>query len=129
MQLDFRFRNGASVKFEAQRIDVQTLLGDVKAYINTKPGRNLDWNMMNIQDIGVRLVQRGETKYLAEKVGSWSFALKPREKHFDRRTAIETPLIKPGAYMVSSQMENGNASRIVVWVDDTVIVQKQFIIA
>ena len=35
------------------------------------------------------------------------------------------PLQKPGAYLVSAKMENGNTSKIVVWVADTVIVRKQ----
>ena len=40
--VDFRFRNGTKVSFEAHAIKVDKLLDDVKAYLNSNPGR-LDW--------------------------------------------------------------------------------------
>jgi len=122
--LDYRFRNGTGVKLDAQPVNVKKLLDDVKAYINTKPG-NLDYNRVNISDIGMRLVQNHESQYLGESVGAWNQELKPHEKHFDRRTVIKTPIEKPGAYLVTAKMDGGNASRILIWVDDTVIVEKK----
>ena len=49
--VEFRFRNGKKVSFEAQEINVQKLLDDVKAYLKDPP-KQLDWNEMNIADIG-----------------------------------------------------------------------------
>jgi uncharacterized protein YfaS (alpha-2-macroglobulin family) len=43
----------------------------------------------------------------------------------DERITVTTPLEKPGAYLLTAQMKNGNVSRIIVWVADTVIVKKQ----
>ena len=37
---------------------------------------------------------------------------------------VTTPLQKAGAYLVTARMEKGNTSRIVIWVDDTVLVKK-----
>ncbi len=50
--------------------------------------------------------------------------LKPREKHFDRRVTVTTPLAKPGAYLLEAKMKDGNTNFIILWVDDTAIVKK-----
>ena len=123
--VDFRFRNGKKVKFDARAIKVQLLLDDVKAYLKSDPGNRIDWNKVNIANIGYRLVHEGQDKYLGEAVAAWELDLEPRENHFDRRITITTPLQKAGAYLVTATMEGGNVSKIVLWVADTAIVQKQ----
>src|SRR5262249_16927385 len=40
--VDFRFRNGKKVSFEAQAIKVDKLLDDVKAYLKSNPGQ-VNW--------------------------------------------------------------------------------------
>ena len=121
--LDFIFRNGTRVDFTARRIKVSQLLDDVKKYLKSNPPE-LDWNKMQIDNIGQRLVEQNEVKYLdADKV-EWSKDLEPRPEHFDRRDEIETPLEKAGAYLVEAKLRDGNVSRIIVWLDDTIIVKK-----
>ncbi|HKI36969.1 MAG TPA: MG2 domain-containing protein [Gemmataceae bacterium] len=122
--VDFRFRNGKKVAFEARPIDVAKLLDDVKAYLKSNPG-TLDGNKTNIGNIGYRLVEQNETAYLGEKAASWDMELKPRPEHVDDRVTVTTPLLKPGAYLLTAQMADGNLSRIIVWLSDTVIVRKQ----
>src|SRR5438105_6997896 len=80
---------------------------------------------MNIGNIGYRLVDRNEQQYLGAKAAAWNLDLKPRPNHVDDRVTVTTPLQKPGAYLVTAMMANGNTSRIVVWVSETVIVKKQ----
>ena len=121
--MEFRFRNGSKVSFEAQEINVQKLLDDVKAYLKDPP-KQLDWNEMNIADIGARLVRENQSKYLLKQVAAWDLELKPREHHFDRRITVATPLQRAGAYLLSAKMEGGNTSYIVMWVADTAIVRK-----
>src|SRR5205823_3832977 len=58
-------------------------------------------------------------------VANWTVDVKPRANHVDDRVTVKTPLKKPGAYLVTAQMANGNLSRILVWVNDTIIVKKQ----
>lgn len=122
--IDYRFRNGKKVSFEATAIKVEQLLGDVKKYLVGSPAQ-LNWEEINIQDLGYRLVTKGETKYLGEKVATWSMDLKPRPEHVDDRVTVSTPLVRPGAYLVEATMQDGNKSRIIVWVADTVLVKKQ----
>jgi alpha-2-macroglobulin len=121
--VDYRFRNGKNVSFTAHAIKVKTLLDDVKAYIKTKP-RRLKSEQMNIGNIGWRLVYKNQAKYVGKKVAEWDLDLKPRTRHFDKRTTVSTPLQKAGAYLVTAKMGGGNVSRIVLWLDDTAIVKK-----
>jgi hypothetical protein len=121
--IDFQFRNGTSVDFEAFPIAIESLLRDVKAYLKTSPQR-IDGNKINIQNIGHRIVSQNETKYLGKRVANWTVALKPRPKHVDDRITVTTPLQHPGAYLVRAKMNDGNISQVIVWVDDTVIVRK-----
>ncbi|MBN1867969.1 alpha-2-macroglobulin [Candidatus Sumerlaeota bacterium] len=121
--VDFRFRNGDRVEFEARAIKVAELLADVKDLIKSRPNK-LEWEQININDIGRRLVWNEEKKYVGDKIASWSLDLDPLPRHFDRRITVSTPLDEPGAYLVTARMADGNTSRIVLWLDDTAIVKK-----
>ncbi len=123
--VEFRFRNSKQVKFDARAIKVPELLDDVKAYLKSDPGNRLDWNKLNLGNIGYRIVNENESKYLGEAVAAWELDLEPRENHFDRRITVTTPLQKPGAYMLTATVDGGNVSKIILWVADTAIVQKQ----
>ena len=49
--VDFRFRNGNKVSFQAHEIKIRKLLDDVKAYLKSNP-RQLDSQKLNIGDLG-----------------------------------------------------------------------------
>ncbi len=123
-EVDFRFRNGNNVHLTANAINVQQLLADVKTYIRTKPAQ-MDWNKMQIDNIGYQLVNNNMSQYVGAAVANWDVQLTPRTGHFDRRITVKTPLIKSGAYLLTAQMADGNISRIIVWVADTAMVTKQ----
>lgn len=122
--VDFRFRNGTKVSFEAHAILVPKLLNDVKAYLAANPGQ-INWNEINIGNIGYRIVEQNQQQYLGEKVAAWDLDLKPRPEHVDDRITVKTPMTKPGAYLLVANMQNGNTSRIIIWLADTAIVKKQ----
>jgi alpha-2-macroglobulin len=121
--VDFRFRNAKRATFTAHAVKVPQLLEDVKAYIRSNP-RQLDWNQLNIGDIGHRLITEGQSKYLGEQVAQWSLDLDPKAEHVDRRITVATPLQKSGVYLLEGKLADGNTSRIVVWLADTAIVKK-----
>ena len=122
--VEFRFRNGRKVSFEAHEVRVKQLLNDVKSYLKSNP-RSLDWKKMNIGNIGYRLVEQNEQKYIGRKVAAWTMNLKPRKMHFDKRITVQTPLEKAGAYLLTARMADGNTSKIIIWINDTVMVKKQ----
>ena len=121
--VEYRFRNGTQVEFTAHALRIRDLLADVKAYLKANP-RKLQWETLEIQRIGYRLMREGEAKYRGRQVASWTQELTPRERHFDKRVTITTPLTKAGAYLLTARMADGNTSKIVVWLSDTVIVRK-----
>ncbi len=121
--MDFRFRNGNKVAFTARSIKVPELIADVKAYLTSSPNQ-LDWQQVQIDNLGYRLVEQNQRKYVGEQVANWEVALDPRPQHFDRRITVTTPLQKPGAYLVEGKMADGNTSRVILWVNDTAIVKK-----
>lgn len=122
--VEYRFRNAKKVAFTAQAIKVDELLSDIKAYLKSDPGQ-LDWQKLNIDNIGYRLVELNEKKYLGEKIADWNLDLAPLEQHFDKRITVTTPLQKAGAYLVTANLADGNVSKIVLWVADTAIIHKQ----
>jgi uncharacterized protein YfaS (alpha-2-macroglobulin family)/tetratricopeptide (TPR) repeat protein len=121
--VDFRFRNGNSVTFTAHELNVAKLLDDVKKYLKSSPAQ-LNWQEMNLQDIGHRIVVENQQQYVGAKAAEWTLKLTPRASHVDDRVTVTTPLQKPGAYLVESKMGDGNSSRVILWVADTVIVRK-----
>ena len=122
--VEYIFRNGKKVRFTAREINISKLLADTKKYIESKP-RTLEWNRINVQDIGYRLVTNKEEIYAGRQVAEWELELEPREGHFNRVISVSTPLQKAGAYLLTALMEGGNRSSIVLWVADTAIVKKQ----
>jgi len=122
--VDYKFRNGENVHFTANRIEVKALLDDVKAYLRKNPGNQLDWNRLQIGNLGYRLVHNKGAKYVGSEVATWSLKLDAAPSHFDQRITVTTPLQEAGAYLLTARMDNGNTSKIVLWVNDTVIVKK-----
>jgi hypothetical protein len=175
--VDFRFRNGRRVHFEAHEILFDKLLQDVKDYSSSRPLTSivepkpaertkateedrrlvpqrepnildrelavppmvveadrqlapvladcaLDEKKIDIDDIGSRLVAGNEQQYLGRAVARWDLDLEPSTGHLDKRITVTTPLQRAGAYLVTGRIDGGNISRIVVWLDDTLIVQK-----
>jgi alpha-2-macroglobulin len=121
--VDYRFRNGKKVAFEAHAVLVPKLLEDSKAYLKSSPAR-LDQDRYDLAHIGYRLIEQQGQRYLGEKVASWEMDLKPRPAHADDLVTVTTPLKKPGAYLLTARMAGGNISRIVVWLSDTAILKK-----
>jgi len=123
VKLGYVFRNATGVSMTARKIDFERLLADVKAYLRSNPDE-LDWNRINLESIGYRMLEADQRKYLGEEVAKWDVALQPREEHLDRVIEIQTPLDKPGAFWVEAQAKDGNRTGVVVWIADTALVRK-----
>ena len=121
--IDFRFRNGKRVDFVARKIKIHQLIADVKQLLKSSP-KQLDWNHIQLENLGYRLVTDNQEKYLGEEAARWNLNLEPLDGHFDRRITVTTPLQEPGAYLVTSKMADGNETSIVLWLNDTAIVKK-----
>ncbi len=121
--LQYRFRNGTRVRFSAQRVDTPALLGAVKEYLRNNPSQ-IEWERIRLDQIGAMLMEKHGAKFVRETVAEWTQNLEPLPDHFDRRVTVPTPLKEAGAYLVTARMDNGNTSKIVLWLSDTVLVKK-----
>ena len=121
--VEFRFRNGKKVHFEAHSIKIEQILADVKAYLKSNP-QDHRWEKTRISTIGFRLIQGNAKRYIDKKVAAWDLDLQPRPAHFDKRITVTTTLQTAGAYLLTAKMADGNMSRIIIWVADTAIVKK-----
>jgi len=121
--VEYRFRNGGEVELTAHEIHVEKLLQDVKTYIKSRPPQ-LDWQKLDVANIGYRLVGQNQRQYVGRQVAQWRMISDPRKDHFDKRVTVTTPLQKAGAYLVTAKMAGGNTSHIVLWVADTAIAKK-----
>ncbi len=121
--VEYRFRNGKKVTFTAHEILLDKLLDDVKDYLKSSPAEP-NWEKADISNLGYRLIEKSQSRYLGAKVAQWTMELKPRPNHFDDRITVTTPLEKAGVYLLRADMEEGNMCFVVLWVADTVIAQK-----
>lgn len=121
--IQFRFRNARAISLEAIEINVPKLLADVRKYLKDNPGR-LEYEKININDIGQRILNKNQEIYLGKKVANWEQKLEPRPAHNDARVGIDLPKLPAGAYFLVAKLEGGNTSRIVVWLNDLAIVKK-----
>lgn len=121
--IQFRFRNARTISLEAIEINVPKLLADVRKYLKDNPGR-LEYEKININDIGQRILNKNQEIYLGKKVANWEQKLEPRPAHNDARVGIDLPKLPAGAYFLVAKLEGGNTSRIVVWLNDLAIVKK-----
>lgn len=122
--LSFKFRNATRVTFTATPLDLEKLLNEIKTYLKSNP-REFDWNRSSIDNIGYRLINEGMDKFRKEGTLEWAQDLEPSPNHFDKRVMISTPEMPAGVYLIESKLDQGNASRFVLWVADSVIVRKQ----
>ncbi|MFN0129257.1 MAG: alpha-2-macroglobulin family protein [Verrucomicrobiales bacterium] len=122
-KLGFVFRNAKHVSLTARKVKFAAVLADTKAYLKSNP-ETLDWQRVNIGNIGYQIAEKNMAKYLGEQVAKWELDLEPRKAHWDRRIDITTPLQTAGAYFVEAALKDGNKVGCIVWITDTAIVSK-----
>ncbi|MFP4106526.1 MAG: MG2 domain-containing protein [Phycisphaerae bacterium] len=121
--VEFRFRNAEKVTFEAYHVKVDKLLDDVKNYLRSEP-KELDYDLIRLNQTGYRLVYRDQDQYIGKKAAEWSKPLEPLPHHWDKRVTVQTPLKDAGAYLLVAKMPGGNTTRVLLWLADTAIVKK-----
>ena len=138
-KFEYRFRNGAQVKFTARKIDIDQILADLKDGIKKASQSQLDEE--KLEEVGY-LVQNLDSlvqvlgnkdnkfykeyqKYLAEKpIAEWTLQLDPPKDHFNSRVTVSTPTLAPGFYWVEAKMTDGNTCWTVIEIQDKAIVKR-----
>jgi alpha-2-macroglobulin len=121
-RLPLVFRNTTSIKLTAAPINMERVLRDTKAYLESDP-KELDWERLQPEQIGSRLIQGKPGEYVGEVASAWESELKPAEKHRQTHADIEMPLDKAGAWWVTATLANGNTIHTIAWIVDSVLVE------
>ena len=121
--LGYVFRNATEAKFTARHVDVSKLLADIKSYLIKEP-HDPDWQRINVNDLGYRLLQKDSKKYIGSEAAKWSVALEPAAGHEEKREEVTVPLEAAGAYWIEATAKDGNHTSILLWLADTKLVRK-----
>lgn len=122
-KIDFVFRNANSVTISVRPVDTEALVNNLWEYLEDNP-RQLKWNLLQTNNLGHQLINDSRKKYLGKEIARRTHALKPRSNHWDTRTQLSVPVTQAGAYLVTSELNNGESAHTVVWIDSGVIVSK-----
>ena len=117
------FRNASAIQLSAAPVDMESVIRDITAYLNSNP-RELDWQRLDPSTIARRLITDDTAKYIGKPAANWETKLTPRENHRDTRAELEVPIRQAGAWWISGKLDNGNSFHTLVWVIDSVLVQK-----
>ena len=109
--VDFRFRNAKRRRVRRPRDRRPQAARRREGLSQVASPSSSTGRQMNISDIGYRLVQENQKKYVGAEVARWKLELEPRDKHFDKRITVTTPLQKAGAYLVTAKVAGGNTSQ------------------
>ena len=121
---DIRFRNARKVTFSAVAVNVELLLDDLRKYLASNPEQP-NFRQAQLPDIGWRLIEAEGRKYLNGQPIEWTVDLTPAAGHFDHTQNISAPLPKAGAWWVQAQLQDGNSTRMILWLADLAIAEKQ----
>ncbi|NWK55681.1 alpha-2-macroglobulin [Verrucomicrobiaceae bacterium N1E253] len=122
-KLDYVFRNAKSVTLTVRPIDTRNMVDNLWKYIEGNPSK-LKWDLMNWSNLGEQVVNDTRKKYVGKEIARRSHDLTPRPKHWDTRKSLSVPVSKPGAYLVTANLDQGVSSHTVIWIDSQVIISK-----
>jgi len=122
--LGFRFRNGHKVDISIYPIDMKAFIKDVQKKINSNTTYS-EINYISFYNIADQLVNKHKEKYKGKIVKRYSVKLTPANNHFDKETSISIPKLKPGAYLVSAKIANGNTSYISFNINKNILLSKK----
>ena len=122
--IDYVFRNATSVTLTVRPVDTEKMVNDLWNHLDDNPAK-LEWELLRWNNLAEQLVNGSRKNYVGEEIARRTHTLKPRKHHWDARTSLSVPVKKTGAYLVSALLENGVTTHTVVWLDATVIVQKE----
>ena len=121
----FSFRNATKVAVSFRKIDLPAIFADLKARLRSNTPDSDDESLADPGDF-TSLPEKPALarRFLSPPLSPMEIALEPAENHLDRRIDIKTPVTAPGAYLVEARIADGNTTRTVLWLTDTLIVKK-----
>ena len=123
--VNLRFRNAEEISCKLTKVKIGTFLEDIKKYLKD-PAKRKEMFKLGYKEnqVGNWLLNKEGERYLTKEVEEWDKELEPLEDHFDKVIPLELPVKYAGVYFLEVKAENGNTSRIIVWLTNTAIVER-----
>ncbi|MBU8902494.1 MAG: hypothetical protein KOO69_07125 [Victivallales bacterium] len=124
-EVNLKFRNTSKIFCKLTKIKIETFLDDIKKNLKNEKARH---EMLRLgyqpQQIGNWLLKKQGEAYLSDEIKEWEDVLKPLAKHFDKTIQLQLPVKEAGVYFLEVTAIDGNTSRIIVWLSNTAIIER-----
>jgi len=123
--VNLKFRNTAEISYKITKVKIDSFIADMKKYLKD-PGKRREMFKFgyNAENVGNWLLNKEGERYLGKKVYEWDKVLKPLEQHFDKIVPLKLPVREAGVYLLEVSAKNGNTSRIILWLTNTAIIER-----
>ena len=124
-EVNLKFRNTGKVSCKLTKVKIEIFLKDIRKYLKEPEKRKEIFKLgYQAQQMGNWLLKEQGERYLGKVVDEWNENLDPPEKHFDAMIPLELDISDTGVYFLEVTAKNGNTSRILVWLTNTAIVER-----
>jgi uncharacterized protein YfaS (alpha-2-macroglobulin family) len=124
-EVNLKFRNTRKIYCKITEVKIKTFIADIKDFLKQSQTRKEMFKLgYQPSQVGNWLIKKQGEKYLGEEVQSWEQKLEPLAGHFDKVTQLKLPVKKAGAYFLEVTAEDGNTSRIIVWISSLALIER-----
>ena len=123
--VNLKFRNTSEISCKLSEVKIKTFLEDIKKNLKHAKTRKEMFKLgYHPQRVGNWLLKKQGERYLGKEVAGWEQALRPLGEHFDKTIQLKLPVRKAGVYFLEVTAKDGNTSRIIVWLSNTAIIER-----
>ncbi|MDD5598830.1 MAG: MG2 domain-containing protein, partial [Victivallaceae bacterium] len=124
--VNLKFRNATKVSCKLTKVKIKTFLDDIKEKLKDDQARKEMFKLgFQPQQIGNWLLDNRGKRYLDGSAAQWDEHLKPPAGHFDGTVQFKLPVSEAGVYFLEATAEEGNTSRIIVWLSNTALLERE----
>ncbi|MFA7186265.1 MAG: MG2 domain-containing protein, partial [Victivallales bacterium] len=123
--VNLKFRNATKVFCKLTKVKIKVFLDDIKEKLKDDQARKEMFKLgYQPRQIGNWLLDTRGKYYFDGSAASWDVPLKPPAGHFDGNIQLKLPVSEAGVYFLEAAAEDGNTSRIIVWLANTALLER-----
>jgi len=124
-EVNLKFRNTSKISCKLTKIKIETFLADIRKNLKDPAKRKKILKLgYQPQQMGNWMLNKEGEPYLGEIADEWNENLEAADEHFDKIIPMKLDVSKAGVYLLEVTAKNGNTSRIIVWLTNTAIVER-----
>ena len=123
--VNLKFRNASEISCKLTKVKIETFIENIKKNLkNAKKRKEMFKLGYQPQQVGNWLLKKQGKPYRGEVVDEWNEDLEPFGGHFDKTIQLKLPVSEAGVYFLEVTAKDGNTSRIIVWLSNTAIIER-----